>query len=180
MITIVISARAHGQTNDNVAGVRSGWRDPGLTEEGQRQARQQGLLHANEDFDVIFTSDLRRTYETAALMFEGRQIPIIQDSRLRQLNYGDLEGLPTADLQDQGPKDVDTPFPNGESCVQMVDRFRSFLDDLEPDYDGKRVIIVANRPGIWEHLLNGAPLEDSIAARLLERPAIFEYGPRSQ
>ena len=173
MITIVISARAHGQTDDNVAGIRSGWRDPGLTDEGQRQARERGLLHANDEFDVIFTSDLRRTYETASLMFEGRQIPIVQDRRLRQLNYGDLEGLPTAEVQDQGPQDMTTPFPNGESYVDLAGRFQSFLEDIQANYDGKKVIIVANRPMIWRHLIDGAPLKDSIE-RALERPEVYE------
>ena len=180
MITIVIAARAHGQTSDNEAGIRSGWRDPGLTDEGRRQAKQQGLLHANEEFDVIFSSDLRRTYETALLMFEGRQIPIVQDRRLRQLNYGDLEGLPTAELQDQGPQDMTTPFPNGESSIDLAGRFQDFLEDIEAHYDGKRVIIVANRPKIWRHLINGAPLEDSNENVRLEQPEVYELEPQSK
>ena len=110
-------------------------------------------------------------------MVEGRDIPIMQDHRLRTINYGNLEGRPVAEWEKLRPKDVSAPFPEGESYVQMAERFRGFLKDLETRYNGKRVMIVADTPRMLQHLINGAPLEEATERRALDRSMAFEYEP---
>src|SRR4029450_11884699 len=58
------------------------------------------------------------------------------------------------------------PCRGGESYRQVVERTRRFLDDLFPELDGSRVLLIAHSANRWalQHLLLGAPLEDIIAA----------------
>ena len=75
----------HGTTYDNASKKCSGWKQVELNNLGKEQAENLGRLNSNIKFDVIFTSDLIRAIDSA-------NIPKIQDQRLRECNYGDLDG----------------------------------------------------------------------------------------
>lgn len=91
MITIVFES--HSTTKDNEAQLVAGWFDVALSKLGEERARQLGERYADQKFDAIFCSDLQRSYKTAQLAF-GDKYPIIQDERLRECNYGDLNRAP--------------------------------------------------------------------------------------
>ena len=61
---------------------------------------------------------------------------------------------------------IDEPFPGGESYRQVVERTHDFLNDLFPDLDGSRVLLIAHSANRWalQHLLLGMPLEQVVAA----------------
>ena len=80
----------HGTTSDNATGKCSGWKQVGLTELGKERAIKLGKIRKDTYFDVIFTSDLVRAIDSAKLAFPN--IQHIQDERLRECNYGDLDG----------------------------------------------------------------------------------------
>ena len=106
----------HAQTDHNAAGLASGHYDVALTAHGRTQA--QSVLrtrYAHLPFDVVFTSDTQRAYDTACLIFAGRPLPILQDPRLRECDYGDFEGRPRAELESARLAALHTPFPKGES-----------------------------------------------------------------
>jgi len=68
----------HAQTYHNAAGLASGHYDVALTEQGREDA--QTVLrtrYAGQHFDVVFTSDTQRAYDTACLIFAGRLLPIL-------------------------------------------------------------------------------------------------------
>ncbi len=143
---IKILFEGHAQTHDNVAGVASGHRDVALTELGREHARGvQRTEYAGMHFDVIFTSDTQRAYETATLIFEGTVTPIVKDSRLRECDYGDFEGRSRADMEKARAKAITAPFPNGESYEQVAERMRSFLNDLAAHHDGERVMVIGHQ-----------------------------------
>ena len=72
MDMIEIWYERHAQTHDNVVGLASGHRNVALTEVGREQARTiLRQKYAEERFDIVFTSDTQRAYETARLVFEG-------------------------------------------------------------------------------------------------------------
>ena len=87
MITIIFEA--HGTTFDNEKHLSSGWNDVELSELGIKQSAELGERYKDVHFDAIFTSDLKRAYDTGVIAF-GTKFPIIQDERLRECNYGDL------------------------------------------------------------------------------------------
>ena len=131
----------HGTTTDNASGKCSGWKQAKLTEIGKERAIKLGKIRKNTHFDVIFTSDLVRAIDSAKLAFPD--VEHIQDARLRECNYGDLEG------KDKNlviyEEHIEKPFPNGESLKDVEKRIRNFIEFLKDNYQGKTVGIVAHR-----------------------------------
>lgn len=134
----------HGTTTDNEHDLATGWLPGELSDVGRQQAKDLGGMVADKRFDVVFCSDLRRAVESAQLGF-GSQCQIIQDERLRECNYGDMNGQSAAAFKDRLEDFVDTPFPAGESYKDVEARLVDFVDFLRAHYDGKHVAIVAHQ-----------------------------------
>jgi broad specificity phosphatase PhoE len=162
---IEILFEGHAQTHHNAIGVASGHYDVALTDKGREQASSAGRQHyANAHFDAVFTSDTQRAFHTAGLIFAGRDIPIMQDARLRECDYGDFEGRPRSEMEAARPSAIRQPFPNGESYEQVALRMRDFLRRLAATYDGKRVLLVGHMATLWmlEHWLRHIPLAEAV------------------
>jgi broad specificity phosphatase PhoE len=149
----------HSWSEDNDLGLATGWLPGRLSERGRALALELGARRCDDRIDAVFASDLRRAVETVELAFPDRQ-PLL-DWRLRECDYGDLNGRPAAEVHDAG-RAVDEPFPNGESWAQAVARVERFLDDLPLRWDGRRVLVVGHMAGFWalEHRCHGMPLEE--------------------
>jgi len=104
---------------------------------------------------------LERAVETAEIAFGGSDLPVREDWRLRECNYGELNGRPVPEIEVERLRRVDEPFPVGESYREVVERTQSFLDDLSPEFDDSRILVIAHSANRWalEHLLLGTPLE---------------------
>jgi len=162
---IEIFFEGHALTLDNLAGVASGHRDVALAEAGIEQASSKRRdRYAKESFDVIYTSDTQRAYETAQLIFEGRDIPIIKDSRLRECIYGDYEGRPRTEMEVFRPASHSEPFPNGESYEQVSARMRDFIDLVLTKRSEKRILLVGHMATIWmlEYWISGRDFSEVI------------------
>ena len=131
----------HGTTYDNASKKCSGWKQVELNDLGKEQAANLGKVNANIKFDIIFTSDLIRAIDSANIAFPD--VPKIQDKRLRECNYGDLDGADKYLIVYE--EHVDEPFPNGESLKNVEKRIKSFIDDVLKEYKGKTIGIVAHR-----------------------------------
>lgn len=112
----------HSITTDNEAGVATGWLPGELSEQGIRNAQELGARRRDDGVDAVFCSDLHRAVQTAEIAFAGTEIPIYQDTRLRETNYGDWNGMPTSRLRSERRARVNVPFPGGESWRQAADR----------------------------------------------------------
>jgi broad specificity phosphatase PhoE len=143
-MSVYITYFVHGTTTDNETELSSGWKDVGLSEKGKRQSLELRDQITNEQFDVVFCSDLIRAVESANTMFSGR-VKIIKDKRLRECNYGDLNGQPSEIVEPLQEKNVTKRFPNGESYEDVKARLADFLEFLKINYDGKKVAIVAHK-----------------------------------
>jgi len=131
---------------------------------GRRQARELGERRRNDGISAVFTSDLGRAVETAEIAFCDSGLPISRDWRLRECNYGELNGAPSRRLEAEQSRRVDEPYAGGESYRDVVNRMRGFLDDLQPGYDGGRIVVIGHSATRWalDHLLCGRPLEDVV------------------
>jgi 2,3-bisphosphoglycerate-dependent phosphoglycerate mutase len=92
----------HGQSDWNLKNLFTGWNDVDLTEKGIGEARDAGQLLASLDyeFDIAFTSVLKRAIRTLWLMLDEMDrmwIPVIRDWRLNERHYGALQGLNKAE-----------------------------------------------------------------------------------
>jgi len=156
----------HSVTTDNEAGIATGWLPGKLSEAGRRYATELGERRRDDSIAVVFCSDLARAVETAEIAFAGSGIPIQLDERLRECNYGELNGMPVAQLAEERLRCIDTPFPGGQSYRDVVAQTGEFLRDLSAGWDGKRVLLIAHSANRWalQHLLEGARLEDLVSA----------------
>jgi broad specificity phosphatase PhoE len=82
----------------------------------------------------VFCSDLGRAAETARIAFGGRGVPILHDWRLRECNYGMLNGTAVARLEVERTMHVVDPYSGGESYTAVVARVRRFLQDIPSSY----------------------------------------------
>ena len=162
----------HSITLDNERGIATGWLPGELSEAGRAAARELGERRRNNGIDVIYVSDLRRAVETVEIAFSGSAIPIVLDERLRECNYGDLNGMPVAMLDRERLDHLEVTWPGGESYADVVDRTRWFLDDLRKRRDGERVLVVSHSANRWaiQHLLLGLDLADVIGAPFAWQP----------
>jgi alpha-ribazole phosphatase/probable phosphoglycerate mutase len=174
LVTIIFEA--HSTTFDNEAHLASGWGDVDLSPLGIDQSKELGDRYHGKKLDAIFISDLIRAFHTAEIAFYGKGIPIIQDKRLRECDYGDLTQHPSSEVDKEKPKRINVPFPNGESYAETTARMRSFLEGLIEFYDGKTVMIIGHRATQYalENIVLGKPLEEVIPAPWKWQPG-WEY-----
>src|SRR6266508_3883045 len=114
-MSVSVVYETHSISVDNERGIATGWLEGALSEAGRAQARRLGERRRNECLAAVFTSDLRRAVETAEIAFSGSEIPVYRDRRLRECNYGSMNGMPAAQLEGERRRRLDEPFPGGES-----------------------------------------------------------------
>ena len=86
----------HAITTDNEAGSATGWLPGRLSERGRETAAELGARRRDDGLAAIHVSDLERALETVRIAFAGSPIPVVVDERLRECNYGRLNGMPRA------------------------------------------------------------------------------------
>lgn len=175
-MAIELVYETHSTTVDNETGIATGWLEGLLSDAGREQAAELGRRRRDDGIGSVFSSDLGRAIETAEIAFAGSSLPVRHDRRLRECNYGELNGAPAADIEAERVHRIDEPFPGGESYTQVVERTRAFLDDLLAEHEGSRVLLIAHSANRWalQHLLLGTPLEEAVAAPFDWQPG-WEY-----
>jgi alpha-ribazole phosphatase/probable phosphoglycerate mutase len=165
-VSVEIIYETHSITTDNEAGIATGWLPGELSEQGWRLAAELGRRRRGDDLAAVLVSDLTRAVDTARIAFGDTGIPIHQDRRLRECNYGQLNGMPTARLQVERLRHLDTPWPGGQSYQQVVDQTRDVLRDLAAAWNGARLLLIAHSANRWalDHLLLGRDLADLVVA----------------
>lgn len=125
----------HGETDWNKKKLLQGQTDTDLNEYGRELARETAKGLKDIEFDYVFSSPLKRAYETAKLALGERNIDIITDERLKEVSFGDFEGMPA----DKRPEEFDKFFSapgeykavNGaESYEKLCARTKAFLDEV--------------------------------------------------
>jgi 2,3-bisphosphoglycerate-dependent phosphoglycerate mutase len=175
-MAIQLIFETHSISEDNERGIATGWLDGRLSERGRALAVELGQRRRDNGIQAVFASDLGRAVETARIAFAQSAIPIFFDWRLRECDYGTLNGQPAASLHRDRPRYLDKPYPGGESWRQAVERVGRVLPDLRLRWEGARVLIIGHVATRWalEHLLNGIALEDLVIAEFNWREG-WEY-----
>lgn len=143
----------HCETEMNKSGVYYGWTDCNLNDTGLKQAYSLKNVIENIKFDFIISSPLLRALETTKIITGLDEKEIIRDDRLRELNFGDWEGLHYNHLQqnqkvhwDKWCKDwKDTSPPKGESFNDIYYRIKDYIEDALEKYEDKKVLIVSHQ-----------------------------------
>lgn len=150
----------HSLSEDNERGVASGWSDGPLSERGRALARDLGDRRRDDGIAAVFSSDLRRAWETARIAFDGHPVPVLLDWRLRECDCGELNGRRADDHVRTRDQYLDRPYPGGESWRDAIARVERFLDDLCWHWADSRVLLVGHVATRWalDHRVGGADL----------------------
>jgi broad specificity phosphatase PhoE len=165
MVTQIVF-ETHSTSEDNERGFASGWRHSRLSERGRAQAGELGERRRDDGIKALFTSDLERAAETARIAFGSSSTPILYDWRLRECDYGKLNGMFAAELHRERRRYLDEPYPDGESWRQAIERVGRFLQDLPLRWEGSRVLLIGHVATRWalDHLIDGVPIEELMEA----------------
>ena len=151
----------HGTTTDNTEHKSTGWIPGELTEKGIQQSIDlKDQINLNE-IDLVISSDLKRAIDSANYTFKGLK-EIFHDSRIRECNYGDLNGEDASLVVYEDH--ITEPFPNGESLKDVENRVRYFCNYLKENFDGKTIAVVAHKAPqfAFEVITNGITWEEAI------------------
>lgn len=143
----------HGETELNKQRRLQGQSDILLNDNGRRLAEITGRALSNVPFDYVFSSPLKRAYETAELMVGNRNIPIVTDVRIQEIGFGEYEGLcfhpdsyniPDKEFLDffRAPERYVVP-PGGESFKEVIARTGEFWQEITEaeEYFDKTILI---------------------------------------
>lgn len=171
--TTVLAIR-HGETRWNAEERYQGHGDSPLTETGRNQVKALGLRMKAFQFNSLISSDLGRAQETAAIIAHYTGHTVETDSRLRERNYGVLEGLTVPQikakhseiLEKLDENDPDYMIPMGENHRQHYQRNASFIDDLLFQRAGINIALVIHG-GVLDSIFR------YVAGLPLDRPRCF-------
>jgi len=147
----------HGQSHVNLGN----WdtletMDTGLTELGHQQASalRDWLKSQNATADVLYSSTMKRTRETANYVAEALNLTPIFDDRIREVGNSYLDGKPIDEAalpRAYSREEKSSPFSptvtdieNAESWMHFRIRVGHFVDELCRTYADKTVYVVAH------------------------------------
>ena len=144
----------HGKTYWNNEKKIQGWADIELTEEGRQVACDSAEGMKDIHFDAVYSSPLKRAYETACILKGDREIPVVVDERIKEIGFGVLEGADFTKIRGDktskftaffdAPELYEAP-EGGESIQEVCDRAEDFLKEIIAKHkDDERVMIVAH------------------------------------
>ncbi|MDE6905411.1 MAG: histidine phosphatase family protein [Lachnospiraceae bacterium] len=137
----------HGQSLWNVENKICGATDVALTEEGHRQADAlaKKIVEEKIQFDAILCSPLIRARDTARHISELTGVPLKEEQRLCEQNFGKYEGTPRDGKEFQKAKEnfLDS-FGDGESMMKLGQRIYNLLDEIKEKSGEKTYLLVAH------------------------------------
>lgn len=143
----------HGQTQANVDGLYSGISETPLTELGLTQAQAVGSMLGQVAFEKVLCSELGRAQHTTQLILQQRQIPVVTEPRLNEMNFGDWEMRHHRDLQRLDAEnyaawcnDWQNVIPkNGEGFQIFSQRVSEFARALSSQTEAENILIVSHQ-----------------------------------
>ena len=148
-----------------MAGIASGHRDPDLAPRGIEECAERRSRWARRHFDLVVSSDLLRSRRTAELALGHRDIALRIDTRLRECDYGALNGAPRDDVDERRASCIRTPFPEGESYEDVATRTRALLQGLLREHPHGTVLLIGHHAQrvVLPHVVNRVPLALALA-----------------
>jgi len=167
----------HGEALLNKKGIVCCWpekiRCP-LTRKGKEQVKNQAEKIKDKKIDLIFSSDLLRTRQTAEIVGEELGLKPKYDKRLREFNLGIFNGKPLEETNQFFGKIIKKfkiRAPKAENYTDLKKRMYDFLKDIDNKYSGKKILIISHE----------APLTMIVGAvKKLSNRGILEYRKRSK
>lgn len=146
----------HAEAEGNKIRHFHGWTDSEITEKGHLQAERVAERLKDIDIDVIYSSSLHRTRQTAGYIAKARGLEVITSDDLREINGGDWEDIPWTELEQRWPDEYRTwendphkvRMPNGETMEQFQSRLLNEVMSIIKEHEGKNICIVTHGTAI--------------------------------
>ena len=143
----------HARTVWNREKRLQGQQDSPLLPEGEAQARSWGEILKTRKWDRILASDLGRTRHTAAIINQTLQIPVTNDSRLREKDWGEWTGKTVTGIRSEAPDALaglekcgwNFRPPGGENRIAVWQRSFDALADASRKWPGQRILVVTHK-----------------------------------
>ncbi|GIN73894.1 putative phosphatase PhoE [Bacillus sp. J14TS2] len=132
----------HGETDWNAMGKIQGRTDISLNATGRRQAEECAQYFSNSEWDRIVTSPLKRAKQTASILNQSLQIPVIEMEDFVERCYGDAEGLTRVERQRLYPKGKN--ISNQEPRNLLAQRVMKGMQRIQEEYPNEKIILVAH------------------------------------
>ncbi|HLI27083.1 MAG TPA: histidine phosphatase family protein [Chloroflexota bacterium] len=163
----------HGETQWNREGRYQGRTDVPLTPAGRAQAAALAEVLRAEPLAAVYTSPLRRAYDTARPIAAAHGLAPVVDARLMEIHQGAWEGLRPAEIERRWPalyrrwlQEPETVrLPGGETLAEVERRVLAALADLHRRWAGHTVCVVAHKVSlaVIHAAVQGAPLRAALA-----------------
>ena len=142
----------HALTVDNQKSRLSGHIDSSISEEGKERIDKITNYLKDFDIDKIYTTTSSRTKDTVKKLSELKSIEIIEKESLKEISFGDFEGLTFDEIKDKYPKEFqdmiekgyEYKYPNGESLIDSYNRVCIELDNIISNNDNRTILICSH------------------------------------
>lgn len=144
----------HGQTHYNATMRMQGQLDTTLSEQGRKQASLAADAIAQRHPSALYSSDLQRARHTADAIGDATGLDVHVDSRLRETNLGEWQGMSHLEVDEKWPgarkqwrSAPQWAPPGGESRIEVAARTRAVVDELidaDADWANHPVVMVAH------------------------------------
>ena len=149
-MTKIILVR-HAESEFNKLGKFSGSNDPDLTVHGVKQAELVSHRLKDENLRAVYSSPAIRAFKTAKSIAELNNLEVTQLDGLREINWGDFEGMHVQDINKQEPnlkeKVLRNPqynIPGGENIVDFKSRVLDTFNNILANHNGESIAVVGH------------------------------------
>ena len=148
-MTTILLAR-HGETDWNREGRFQGWADPPLNATGCAQAVELSVELMAEELAAVYSSPLRRAYETAEIVAASRGLEPVTVDELREVDVGSWSGLRRAEIEQRFPEqyarwlDYGQGWEDGETYEAMARRALTALFGIAAAHVGEHALAITH------------------------------------
>jgi broad specificity phosphatase PhoE len=143
----------HGETDWNIEGRYQGQADPPLNSNGLLQAEELSKGLEKVGIQVLYTSPLQRTRQTADILANNLMVPVIDEPRLMEIHQGDWQTRLRSEIESLYPElfsnwemnPWDVSPPGGEHLSQVQDRVNQAIDEIIRSQSHQSIGLVTHR-----------------------------------
>jgi broad specificity phosphatase PhoE len=168
----------HGETEWNATHRWQGFTGPPLNALGVRQAHELLERLDGTDLHAIYSSDSTRAVQTAEIFADAREMAVSQDARLREVNFGEWEGLTRDEINDRYAgafREWDAcklaAPTGGETDLEMAERVIEALRDIAANHPDECVLVVTSGGPIRAVQADASGVDQGTARLHFERAA---------
>ena len=141
----------HGEAVSNVKKICSSWPEQfenPLTKRGIKMIEESLQKLIDKKVDMIFSSDLLRTKQTAKIVGKQLNLEPKFDTRLREIQFGSFNNRSIEDFEkhfENEQERIQGKTPDGENYIQVLERIYNFFEEIDALHNDKTILIISHQ-----------------------------------